>query len=90
MARRIVEQNLSVRAVEAETGLGRKSNGKTPREPKERPAYVVDLERSIASHLGTKVAIDEKRGGRGKMTIEFYSHDDFERLALLMQIPLPR
>jgi hypothetical protein len=27
---------------------------------------------------------------KGRITIEFYSHDDFERLAMLMHVPLPR
>jgi len=36
------------------------------------------------------VSIVEKRGGKGRITIEFYSHDDFERLASMMHIPLPR
>jgi ParB family chromosome partitioning protein len=88
LARRIVEQNLSVRQIEAETGVG--SNKKSAKAPKERPAHLQDLEKSVASHLGTKVSIDEKRGGKGKITIEFYSHDDFERLTSLMGIPLPR
>lgn len=91
LARRIVKQNLSVRQVEAETGLVRTSAAKVARENvKERPAYIVDLERALSNHLSTKVIVDEKRGGKGKLTIEFYSHDDFERLAALMQIPLPR
>lgn len=89
LARRIVEQNLSVRQVESETGLTRKKP-KEAKPEKERPAYIVDLENSIATHLGTKVGIEEKRGGKGKITIEFYSHEDFERLASLMRIPLPR
>ena len=88
LARRIVEKNLSVRQTEAETGV--KTPKKAAKPAKERPAYLLDLENSVATHLGTKVAIDEKRGGKGKITIEFYSHDDFERLTNLMGIPLPR
>jgi hypothetical protein len=50
----------------------------------------VDLEKAFASYLGTRVAIEERRGGKGRITIEFYSYDDFERLASLMRVPLPR
>jgi ParB family chromosome partitioning protein len=89
MARRIVKENLSVRQTEAITGLVR-----TKKRPaglrREKPAYITDLENAFASHLGTKVLIDEKRGGKGKITVEFYSHDDFERLAELMNVKLPR
>ena len=89
LGRRIVETGMSVRDAEKAVGLV-KPKAKTTREPKERPAYLVDLEKTIGSHLGTRVSINEKRGGSGKITIEFYSHEDFERLTSLMEIPLPR
>lgn len=89
LARRIVEKNLSVRQVESEVGLVRVRK-ETNKPRKEKPAYLVDLEKAFAQHLGTRVAIDEKRGGKGRISIEFYSYDDFERLATLMKVPLPR
>ncbi|HEX5133668.1 MAG TPA: ParB/RepB/Spo0J family partition protein [Candidatus Krumholzibacteria bacterium] len=90
LARRIVEQNLSVRQVETEVGLVRPRKRDDEKPRKEKPAYVADLEKAFAQYLGTRVHIDEKRGGKGKVTIEFYSYDDFERLASLMNVPLPR
>ena len=90
LARRIVEQNMSVRQVEAEVGLVRTRKDGAGRPRKEKPAYIADLEKAFAQHLGTRVSIDEKRGGKGRVTIEFYSYDDFERLASLMNVPLPR
>jgi ParB family chromosome partitioning protein len=90
LGRRIVETGMSVRDAEKAAGLTRSATTKKTREPKERPAHLVDLEKAFGSHLGTRVQINEKRGGRGKITIEFYSHEDFERLASLMEIPLPR
>ncbi len=89
LARRIAEQNLSVRQVEAEVGLVRVRKD-TEKTHKDKPAYLVDLEKAFAQYLGTRVAIDEKRGGKGRISIEFYSYDDFERLATLMKVPLPR
>jgi len=91
LARRIVEENLSVRQTEMITGMTRaRKTDETAKARRVKPSYVVDLEKAFSSHLGTKVQIDEKRGGKGRITVEFYSHDDFERLALLMNIPLPR
>jgi len=90
LGRRIVENGMSVRDAEKAVGLVKPAKTKKLREPKERPAYLVDLEKTMGSHLGTRVHIDEKRGGSGKISIEFYSHEDFERLASLMEIPLPR
>lgn len=90
LARRIAEQNLSVRQVEAEVGLSRVKKSNAARRHKEKPAYLADLEKAFAQYLGTRVAIEEKRGGKGRIQIEFYSYDDFERLAGLMHVQLPR
>lgn len=89
MARRIVEENLSVRQTEALTGLVR-TRKRAAGARKEKPAYLADLERAFASHLGTKVDINETKTGKGRISIEFYSHEDFERLAELLNVPLPR
>jgi ParB family chromosome partitioning protein len=90
LARRIVKKNLSVRQAETEAGLVSKRKRKTEEQPPEKPTHIKYLENSISNHLGTRVVIDEKRGGKGKITIEFYSHEDFERLATLLNLPLPR
>jgi ParB family chromosome partitioning protein len=38
-----------------------------------------DLEGRLRERLGTRVRIQE-RGGRGKMVIDFYSREDFDRI----------
>lgn len=91
LARRIVADSLSVREVEALTGLKRKTIDRTGEShKKEKPAYLTDLETAFSQHFGTKVTIAEKKSGKGTVTVEFYSHDDFERLAELMHVTLPR
>ena len=90
LARRIVDENMSVREVEYVVGLAKPRKSGPGRRRREKPAHLADLEKAFATHLGTRVAIDENRGGKGRITIEFYSFDDFERLASLMNIPLPR
>lgn len=90
MARKIVETGMSVRELETAVGLTRPNKKKRTREQKEKPAYLADLENSFGSHLGTRVSISEKRSGKGRITVEFYSHEEFERLASLMHLPLPR
>lgn len=89
LARSIIAGQLNVRQAEAQAGLGKAARLKET-QAKKKPAHIVYLENSFSKHLGTKVRIDEKRGGKGKITVEFYSHEEFERLAELMQIPLPR
>jgi ParB family chromosome partitioning protein len=92
LARRIVSRNLSVRQAEREAGLGgsrrKKPAGDKPAQ--EKAPHLTYLENAMSNHLGTRVTIDENRGGKGRITIEFYSHDDFERLTELMNLPVPR
>ena len=89
LAQRIIEYGLSVRDVEAEAGEGKRKSRNRPAE-RVKPPHITYLEKALAQHLATRVTIEEKRGGKGKLIIEFYSHDDFERLSSLMQLPLPR
>ncbi|MFH1755701.1 MAG: ParB/RepB/Spo0J family partition protein, partial [Candidatus Latescibacterota bacterium] len=89
LAERIVRSGLSVRDAEASVHPG-KSSKRTRRAEKTKPPHISFLENAISQYLATKVSIDEKRGGKGRMIVDFYSHDDFERLCELMQIPLPR
>ncbi len=89
MAERIQKKNLTVRQVETETGERRRPKHTAKTEAEKSP-HISFLENAIARHLSTRVRLEEKRGGKGKLTIEFYSHEDFERLVELMHIPLPR
>ena len=81
LANRAMAGRLSVREVER---LVRKYlEGKTePKEQKkEKLAHIIDLERRLQSILGTKVNIKaNKRGQRGRIIIDYYSLDEFERL----------
>ena len=87
LAEKIVKNRLTVRDTETETSVGKKQRSKTT---KEKPSHITFLERAISSHLSTHVTVEEKRGGKGKIVIEFYSHEDFDRLTELMRIPIPR
>ena len=44
-----------------------------------KSAHIRDLEERLRRALGTRVRIAEGRG-RGKIVIEFYSNDDFDRI----------
>jgi ParB family chromosome partitioning protein len=90
LAGRIIEAGLSVRDAEAKAGEGNKKKSRGRKAEREKPPHISFLESALSQHLATRVTIEEKRGGKGKMIIEFYSHEDFERLSSLMQIPLPR
>jgi ParB family transcriptional regulator, chromosome partitioning protein len=49
-------------------------------KPTKRNAQLVALEQELKRALGMKVELKQTAGGRGKLTIHFGSHDEFERL----------
>ena len=87
IALRIEEEQLSVRDVEKLVRLL-----KNPKKVVEKPviehAFVYkDLEEKMISVMGTKVNINQKKNGRGKVEIEYYSNEELERIFdLLMSI----
>ena len=50
---------------------------------KVKAPHVAEREEALSQSLGTKVEIREGQG-RGRIIIEFYSTDDFERLQSLL------
>lgn len=90
---RIVREELSVRDVERlvseqianEDGDKAMVAGKImPAGKKSRSEQVANLEQELRAALGTKVEIKSAAKGRGKITIQFGSHDDFERIFELL------
>ena len=45
-----------------------------------RNSEIVQIENNLISKFGTKVVIQKKRGGKGKIKIEFYSENDLQRI----------
>ena len=45
-----------------------------------RNSEIIQIENNLISKFGTKVVIQKKRGGKGKIQIEFYSENDFQRI----------
>lgn len=82
LAQRIFDEKLSVRDIEKIV----KSIGKPVKEKKEKEinesleAVYQDIQEKLKRRLGTKVAVSGKGDGAGKIEIEFYSHDDLERI----------
>ncbi len=87
LAQRIFDEKLSVREVEKIV----KNMGK-PVKPKKEKAVdksmqVIydDISEKLKTQLGTKVNIVPKEDGSGKIEIEFYSHDELDRILDLMK-----
>ena len=77
LCRRIIDEGLSVRQVEALVSGTAKPRRKASAQS---GANVRSLEERLRRALGTRVTIAEGRKGRGKIIIDFFSHEEFERL----------
>ncbi|MBD3264729.1 MAG: ParB/RepB/Spo0J family partition protein [Candidatus Omnitrophica bacterium] len=71
--RKILKEKLSVREIEKKARLIAR------KKPRVDP-FISELEDRLQKLLGTKVVISNKKNNRGKITIEYYSLDDLERV----------
>lgn len=82
LAQKIFDEKLNVREVEKLV-----KNIQSPK-PKKEPKKVSEslelvyreIEENLKQSLGTKVSIQPKENGAGKMEIEFFSHEELERI----------
>ncbi|MEE9366384.1 MAG: ParB/RepB/Spo0J family partition protein, partial [Dehalococcoidales bacterium] len=80
LANRALAGRLSVREVERLVRLSLEA-GRPEKKPVEKAPNILDLEKRLREVLGTKVRIDaSRRGHRGRIMIEYYTLDDFERI----------
>ena len=81
-ARKIIRSGLSVREAE----LLAKKSSKPAKIKAERDPQIASLEEKLIRHLGTKVHIIQKNRKKGKIEIEYFSLEEFDRLLdILMQ-----
>lgn len=76
----ILAEGLSVRALEERVAEPPAPAVASPVTRKHKPAHVRELEAKLSQHLGTKVTI-QHGAKRGKIIVEFYTVDDFDRIA---------
>ena len=82
LANRAMAGRLSVREVERLVRRYLVGTGQASQVDRSKSAHILDLENQLTSQLGTKVAIESRKNGqRGKIIIEFYSLDEFDRIA---------
>jgi ParB family chromosome partitioning protein len=80
LAQRILDEKLSVRDVEKL--MKSQSKVKKPKvlDDKALELIYAQIQEKLIQKLGTKVALSPKGGGAGRIEIEFYSHDDLDRI----------
>ncbi|MFH1069924.1 MAG: ParB/RepB/Spo0J family partition protein [Candidatus Glassbacteria bacterium] len=93
LARKVIDDDLSVRRLEKivrDRKLAAVESKPKTRDGdgKDGPAvYIAELERRFREALSTKVRIRQARDGKGRIEIEYYSLEEFERLMELLKVP---
>lgn len=82
----IISKDLSVRAVEQLARATKKNKKTATAAPQSMPYELKRIQDKLASHLGTRVLVKNKRGGRGEIVISYFNNDDLERLMDLMNL----
>lgn len=80
IAQKVFDEKLSVREVEK---LVKKLNKQEKPKKKENESLAIiyqNLEEKLKESLGRKVSISSRENGNGKIEIEFYGHEDLDRL----------
>ena len=89
IARRIVREGLSVRQVEQIVASAHHpADSPTPSASTHaKPPYIGDLEERLSSAMGMRVTIQSaRRKHTGRVTIQYYSLDDFDRIAAALGV----
>ena len=83
IAQKIFDEKLSVRDVEKMVKNLNKpeKEKKVVQENKALEIIYKNIEEQLKQSLGTKVSISSKGDDKGKIEIEFYNHDDLEKIA---------
>lgn len=81
LAQKIFDEKLSVREVERLVkNLNKPEKEKKKVEDITMQAIYLDIEDKLKQRLSTKVSVVSKGEGTGKIEIEFYNHEDLDRL----------
>lgn len=87
LANRIFDEKLSVRETERLIKQLKNPKKESAKKVIENDFVYKDLEERMKSVMGTKVSVNQKANGKGKIEIEYYSDSDLERIfELLMSI----
>lgn len=88
LAEQIIEEGLSVRAVEAlvKNVLSQKEKEEThgKKEEKHQDVFYRNIEEELKQIFATKVKVSKKKN-KGKIEIEYYSEEDLDRLLMMMK-----
>jgi ParB family chromosome partitioning protein len=84
LAMRAQKEDLSVRQLEGLVSVNQAAGQASvaAKVPRTKPPYVLDLQEQLTQAVGTRVAIVQGRSkNAGRIVIDYYSLDDFDRIA---------
>lgn len=84
IAKKIVADKLSVRDIEKLVKNFGKTSKSKPKSNESLDVIYKDIEEKLKKKLGTKVSVTSKGEGTGELKLEFYSHDELDRLVALL------
>ena len=88
LANKIFDEKLSVRETEKLVKALKNPKKEVKKEKSEHTFVYENIEEQIKNIMGTKVSVNQKANGKGKIEIEYYSEEELERIYdLLMTIP---
>ena len=85
IATKIFDEKLSVRETEKLVKLLQKPEVKKGKVEKVNSFIYKDIEEKMKAILGTKVTVDHKSNNKGKISIEYYSNEELERILYLLE-----
>jgi len=89
LAREIVAKGLSVREAEAKArGEAGKQTASGPAKSRSLDQHLSNIQNEMQRALGTKVRLVPKGKAKGKIEIEYYSAEDFERIMERLKIKI--
>ena len=89
LANKIFDEKLSVRETEKLVKALKNPKKEVKKEKSEHTFIYENIEEQIKNIMGTKVSVNQKANGKGKIEIEYYSEEELERIYdLLMTIPM--
>ena len=87
IAQQIFDEKLSVRETEKLVKALKNPKKEVKKEKSEHTFIYENIEEQIKNIMGTKVSVNQKANGKGKIEIEYYSEEELERIFdLIMSI----
>ena len=91
IANKIFDEKLSVRETEKLVKSLKNPKKEVKKEKQEHTFVYQNLEEQMKNIIGTKVSVNPKANGKGKIEIEYYSEEELERIYdLIMSIHMER